>query len=129
MKKGAQEPIGSSGKKLALKGILFQLLVAVILLFFVALVQGKYVVAVFAGCLSFIVPHSIFAYWVFRFAGASQNELVAQSFSQGMKIKLLLTSIFFVIAFSQLNVHPLPLLGAYAIITVSQWLAMYWLKE
>ncbi|MDT0594850.1 ATP synthase subunit I [Glaciecola petra] len=129
MKKSAKKPIGSSGKKLALKGILFQLLVAVILLSFVALVQVEYVIASLLGCLSFIVPHSIFAYWVFRFAGASKNELVAQSFSQGMKIKLLLTSMFFVIAFFQLNVHPLPLLGAYAIIMVSQWLAMFWLKE
>lgn len=100
-----------------------------IVLFFVALVQLEYIGAVLAGCLSFIVPHSIFAYWVFRFAGATKNELVAQSFSQGMKIKLLLTSIIFVIAFSQFNVHPLPLLGAYAIIMVSQWFAMYWFKE
>jgi ATP synthase protein I len=118
--------LANTGRNLAIKGILFQIIMTGILLIFVALVQVEYLVAVLAGCLSFIIPHSVFAFWVFRYAGATKNQLVAQSFSQGMKIKLLLTSIFFVIAFSKFNVHPLPLLGAYAIIMASQWFAMYW---
>lgn len=51
-----------------------------------------------------------------------------QSFSQGLKIKLALTVIFFAIAFSQLNAAPFPLMGAYVLAMVSQWFAMYRLR-
>ncbi len=120
--------LATAGRIVAIKGIITQLCVAFLLVLGVAVLQTHYLIAVVFGCVSFVVPHSIFAYWVFRYAGASKNQLVAQSFSQGMKIKLLLTSIFFIIAFSQYNVHPLPLLGAYVVVMVSQWLTMFWLK-
>lgn len=123
-----QNALTSPGRKIAIKGIVVQIIVSFMLALIVALVHSELVVDVLLGCLSFIVPHSIFAYWVFRYAGASKNSLVAQSLSQGMKLKLILTSIFFIIAFSQFQVHPLVLLGAYAITMVSQWLAMFWIK-
>lgn len=120
--------LATQGRRLARKGIYVQLVVSLILSICVTVLQVSASVAVIMGCLSFVVPHSIFAYWLFRYAGASKNNLVAQSLSQGMKIKLILTSVFFVVAFSLFDVHPLPLLGAYATIMVSQWLAMLVLK-
>ena len=123
-----QNALANHGRKIAIKGIVTQLIVGFFLVISVALVQVEFTVDVIFGCLSFILPHSIFAYWVFRYAGASKNSLVAQSFSQGMKLKLVLTSICFIIAFSQFQSHPLALLGAYAVTMVSQWLAMYWVK-
>lgn len=123
-----QNGLATAGKKLAIKGVIVQLIITFLLTIIVALAQFTYVNEVLLGCLSFLVPHSIFAYWVFRYAGATKNELVAQSFNQGMKLKLFLTVIIFVIAFSQFNAHPLPFLGAYVITMVSQWLAMYWIK-
>lgn len=84
---------------------------------------------VLLGCVSFIVPQSFFAYWVFRYVGATKNQLVAQSFSQGMKIKLIATSVLFVVAFSQFKVHPLFFLGAYAITNASHWLASALAKD
>lgn len=121
--------LATAGKVLAIKGVIVQIIMTFLVTLIVALVHYQHAVAVLFGCLSFVVPHSIFAFWVFRYAGATKSQLVAQSFSQGMKLKLFLTIIFFIIAFSQLNAHPLPLLGAYVIIMVSQWLAMYKIKH
>jgi ATP synthase protein I len=124
-----QNGLAAAGKVLAVKGVIVQIIMTLLVTLTVAVVHSEYVITVLFGCLSFLVPHSIFAFWVFRHAGATKNELVAQSFSQGMKIKLFLTVLFFIIAFSQLNAHPLPLLGAYVIIMVSQWLAMFKIKH
>ena len=123
-----QNALARPGRTIALKGILVQIIVSFFLIVCVTLVQSNLVGDVIMGCLSFIVPHSIFAFWVFRYAGASKNNIVAQSFNQGMKLKLILTTIFFVIAFSQFQSHPIFLLGAYAIVMVSQWFAMIWIK-
>lgn len=123
-----QHELAAPGRLLARKGIIVQLLVSFLLCVSVLFLHSEFLTAVLLGCLSFVVPHIVFAYWVFRYAGATKNEVVAQSLSQGMKIKLILTSIFFIVAFSQFHVHPLPLLGAYVTIMVSQWLAMLVLK-
>jgi len=123
-----QGNLARTGRVLALRGILVQITTSLVICIVTLLFHTSFFLAVLLGCISFVLPHSLFAYWVFRYAGATKNSLVAQSFSQGMKLKLILTSILFIIAFSQFHVHPLPLLGAYAIIMVSQWLAMFVLK-
>ncbi len=120
--------VAAPGKQLAKAGILVQLVVMTIMIVFIAVTFSEYLIAVALGSLSYVIPHSIFSYWVFRYAGATKNQLVAQSFSQGMKIKLILTSLLFVVAFSVFHVHPLFLLGSYATTMVSQWLAMYWYR-
>ena len=108
-----QTHLAADGKSLALKGVLVQILTGIGIIILTALFWSAYVIAVVFGVLSFIIPHSIFAYWVFRYAGATKNQEVARSLSQGMKIKLALTTLFFVIAFAQFGTHPLFLLGAY----------------
>lgn len=123
-----QQELASQGRSLAKKGIFVQVIVSLILCIFALFFKPTILIAILLGCLSFLIPQSIFAYWVFRYAGATKNEIVAQSFSQGMKIKLILTSVFFIVAYSQFNAHPLPLLGAYATVMVSQWLAMLVIK-
>ncbi len=120
--------VSAPGKQLAKTGILVQITVSIFLSLVTSFALPSQLIAVAMGCISFVIPHSLFSYWVFRYAGATKNSLVAQSFSQGMKLKLVLTSIIFIVAYSQFNVHPLFLLGAYAIVMVSQWLAMYWAK-
>ncbi|GBL06141.1 ATP synthase subunit I [Glaciecola sp. KUL10] len=117
------------GRQLAKKGVYVQLLTSLILIVIVSLINAEYTIAVTFGCLSFLLPHGFFAYWSFRYAGATKKKLVVQSFNQGLKVKLMLTIILFVIAFSQFNAHPLPLIGAYVIITVSQWAAMFHLRQ
>ena len=63
--------------------------------------------------------------FAFRYAGASKNDLVARSFSQGSKLKLALTIILFVIAFKCLNAAPLEIFMAFVITTASHGLAMF----
>ena len=121
--------LAKSGKNLAKKGIFAQCISSLALIVIVLFIKPEYTVAVIFGALSFIIPHSFFAYWSFRYAGATKSKLVVQSFSQGMKIKLALTAIFFAIAFSQLNAPPFPLMGAYVLAMVSQWFAMYRLRH
>jgi ATP synthase protein I len=90
----------------------------------VLLIKPEHTISVIVGASAFIVPHSFFAYWAFRYAGATKNNLVAQSFNQGLKVKLALTIIFFAIAFSQLNAAPSAIFGAYAVALISQAVAM-----
>lgn len=123
-----QTGLATQGRLLARKGIYVQLIMSLIMCVSVIVLKSDVIIAVLFGCLSFVLPHAIFAYWIFRYAGASNNNLVAQSLSQGMKIKLILTSVLFIVAFSQFNAHPLPLLGAYVTIMISQWLAMLVLR-
>jgi ATP synthase protein I len=113
-----------NGKRLAKKGIFAQCISSLILIVIVFLTKTEYTEAVAIGSIAFIIPHSFFAYWTFRYAGATKNKIVAQSFSQGLKVKLALTTVFFAIAFSQLNAAPFPLFGAYVVAMLSQWFAM-----
>lgn len=119
-----QNSVGALGRKIALKGVVVQLFVSFLLIVIVSFLHYSKTIDVILGCIAFLVPHSIFAYWVFRYSGATKNNLVAQSFSQGMKIKLFLTSIIFVVAFAYFSVHPIAFLGAYVTTMLSQWLAM-----
>ncbi len=121
--------LADKGKQLAKKGVLAQCMSSLVLLVVVLFVKPEHAVAVICGALTFIIPNSFFAYWTFRYAGATKNRIVAQSFSQGLKIKLVLTTVFFAIAFSQLNAAPFPLFGAYVIAMLSQWFAMVLLSR
>jgi len=121
--------LANSGRQLAKKGILAQCISSLILVVIVLAIKPGYAVAAIVGALTFIIPHSFFAYWSFRYAGATKSKIVVQSFSQGLKIKLALTVIFFAIAFSQLNASPLPLMGAYVLAMVSHWFAMFRLRQ
>ncbi|MEM0910941.1 MAG: ATP synthase subunit I [Pseudomonadota bacterium] len=113
------------GRELAFKGIVVQLIVSLTLIILTVFFWPTYVVSVITGVMAFVIPHSFFAYWLFRYAGATKNELVVRSLSQGIKVKMALTTIIFIIAFAQLAVEPLSMLGAYAIIMASQWTAMF----
>lgn len=117
--------LAAPGKKLAKIGVIIQALVGLMAALLTGLYDPNLSVSVILGVIAFLLPHSVFAYWVFRYAGATKNNLVAQSMNQGMKLKLLLTFFIFVIAFSQLNAHPVFLLSAYVMTMASQWVAMF----
>ena len=116
------------GKKLAIKGILIQCSLGIVAVMLTSIYDLNAAFSVILGVVAFLLPHSIFAYWVFRYAGATKNSVVAQSMNQGMKLKLILTFFIFVIAFFHFNAQPLFLLGAYAITMVSQATAMFLLS-
>jgi ATP synthase protein I len=121
--------LASPGRKLAVKGIIVQAIAGSVLGLLTAFYDPKLSLSTILGVIAFLAPHCFFSYWVFRYAGATKNEIVAQSMNQGMKLKLILTFFIFVIAFSQLNAQPIFLLGAYVITLVSQSAAMFFLSR
>ena len=82
-----------------------------------------------AGARISILPNIVFAYFAFRFAGATKSDLVMKSFSQGSKLKLALTLILFVIAYKQLPDYPVSLLVGFAIATITHTLAVIVLSK
>ncbi|MCV6627092.1 MAG: ATP synthase subunit I [Cellvibrionaceae bacterium] len=75
--------------------------------------------SVLAGALIYIIPHSYFSAYAFRFRGARASRLIAQSFYRGEVGKYLLTLIGFACAFAS----PLPLAAALIFISYGiSWL-------
>ncbi|RDV24796.1 ATPase F0F1 [Alteromonas aestuariivivens] len=117
--------LARQGKFLAKKGTVFQLVTAAGLTASAwAFGTAQLSLSVAVGAVISILPNFVFALFAFRYAGASKNSLVARSFSQGSRVKLALTILLFVVAFVVLDTRPLALFGAFAITTVSYWLAL-----
>tara|TARA_A200000113_G_C8585393_1_gene264117 strand:- start:100 stop:507 length:408 start_codon:yes stop_codon:yes gene_type:complete len=118
--------LAKRGVDLAKKGLLFQVITALVVTVIAFAAVGSHsAMSAAAGALISILPNSVFTAFAFRYAGASKNELVARSFSQGSKLKLALTIILFVIAFKGLNATPLEIFMAFVITTASHGLAMF----
>lgn len=115
-----------NGKKIAKKGVLIQVMVAFIMVAVSTAAGNTHLaMSLAAGAVISIIPGIAFAGFAFRYSGARQNQLVARSFSQGAKVKLALTILLFVLAFAVLKAAPLAVFIAYAITTVSYWLALF----
>lgn len=109
---------------MALKVLFMQGIVVVVLSCATLLVSNPLsALAVLWGGLMNILPNGVFALLAFQYSGASQNELVVRSFSQGAKLKLLLTVILAVVGFYGLELPPLPLLSSFIVLTMSHWVA------
>nr|WP_136250709.1 ATP synthase subunit I [Ningiella ruwaisensis] len=106
--------LARSGKRLAAKALFLTSGLMLIISGIVFVFQAQHGKSVLLGWLCFVLPQALFAYWVFRYSGGSKNRLVAQSFNQGMKLKMASTIILFVVAFSLFHAQPLFLIGAYA---------------
>ncbi|GFD78895.1 hypothetical protein KUL156_05040 [Alteromonas sp. KUL156] len=118
--------LAKRGLDLAKKGLLFQAITALFIVVLASAAGGSHsAISVAAGASISILPNIVFAVFAFRYVGASKNELVARSFSQGSKLKLALTIILFVIAFRGLNAAPLEIFMAFVITTASHGLAMF----
>lgn len=118
--------LAKRGKDLAKKGLLFQAITALIVTTIAGAASGSHsAMSAAAGALISILPNIVFMLFAFRYAGASKNDLVARSFSQGSKLKLALTIILFVIAFKGLSATPLEIFMAFVITTASHGLAMF----
>lgn len=114
--------LAQKGQKMATKVLFLQTLIVIVLGAIGLLLFGMPAAlsAMFGGMMS-VLPNGIFALLAFRYAGASQNQMVVRSFSQGAKLKLILTMILAVIAFYGLKLSPLPLFASFMILTVSHW--------
>lgn len=116
----------AAGKKIATKGLVFQLVSsaigsAILILFFC-----KQAGVAFAfGTVISLLPNAVFSFFAFRFSGARQAHAVARSFSQGSKVKLAITISLFVVAFKVLNLVPIPVFFGYIVATAVYWTAMF----
>ena len=118
--------LAKRGLDLAKKGLLFQVITALVVTVIAFAAAGSHsAMSAAAGAMISILPTIVFTAFAFRYVGASKNDLVARSFSQGSKMKLALTIILFVIAFKGLNATPLEIFAAFVITTASHALAMF----
>jgi ATP synthase protein I len=113
------------GKKLAFKVFFYQSVVVIfvtitVLIFFEQFTAFSY----FYGGLVNIITSGVFGFFAFRYSGARQNKLVVQSFSRGTNLKLCITLLMTVVAFSVLGLEPAPLFIGFMVSNVCQWAAM-----
>lgn len=67
----------------------------------------------FVGGAIGIIPNFVFALYAFRYAGASASKQVFDSITKGAKVKMLLTALFFGLAFKFLTLSVVPLFTTY----------------
>ncbi|WP_235310745.1 ATP synthase subunit I [Paraglaciecola algarum] len=110
------------GRLLAKKILFFQSLVAIILALVYTVFSGKYdgLSALYGGLIC-VLPGVVFAFLVFRYAGASQIKLVVRSFNKGSKLKFLFTILMFILVYRWQNLQPLTLLITYVVTLMAQW--------
>lgn len=73
------------------------------------------------GGLAAILPNIVFAVFAFRFAGATQNQLVYKSFKTGSKLKLILTTVIFILIYRWPDVQVIPLFITFVISMLGHW--------
>lgn len=110
------------GRQLARKVLFFQSLIAIAMSLFFLFYSGKYsgISALYGGLIC-ILPGMVFAFLVFRYAGASQNKLVVRSFNKGSKLKFIFTIVLFIFAYKWPNLQPIPLMVSYVVALMAQW--------
>jgi ATP synthase protein I len=114
--------LAQEGRQLARKVLFYQSLIAIFLAFIFSVFIGKYTgISVLYGGLICVVSGTVFAFLAFRYAGASQNQLVVRSFNKGSKLKFLITIVMFAAIFRWPNLQPLPLFISYFVTLMVQW--------
>jgi ATP synthase protein I len=110
------------GRNLARKVLFYQSIIVIIFTTFFTVFYGKYsgISALYGGVVC-LVTGAVFAFLAFRYAGASQNQLVVRSFNKGSKLKFLFTIVMFVVVYKWPNLQPLPLLISYFVTLMAQW--------
>ena len=110
------------GRYLARKVLIIQSIIVVLFTLFFAFFYGKYsgISALYGGLIC-LVSGTVFAFLAFRYAGASQNQLVVRSFNKGSKLKFVFTIVMFVLVYKWPNLQPLPLIVSYIVTLMAQW--------
>ena len=110
------------GRNLARKILFFQSLIVVVIALFFSVYLGKYsgLSALYGGMIC-LVSGTVFAFLAFRYAGASQIELVVRSFNKGSKLKFIFTIVMFVVVYRWPSLQPLPLITSYIVTLMAQW--------
>jgi len=116
------------GRALAKHIFICQMIIIIALSVFFAVFFGQNsALSSLLGGVICMLPSAIFAYFAFRYAGASKNKLVVQQFNKGSKLKFFATILLFIVAYQWKDIQPLPLMLSYVVTLVSQWPAILFL--
>ncbi len=112
------------GKKVANIQLLMQLIVT-LLSFITVYFNWGFTMAqsALAGGAVSIIPNFVFAHKAFKFAGASASQQVVDSFYKGVKLKMILTAILFVLCFKFLDLAPIVFFTTYSLTMLAPFLA------
>ena len=107
----------NAGRRLAWQ----QNILAISLVLFSSLVSYfiwgfAYVQSILAAGIVAIIPNIVFAVKAFKYAGAKSSKLVVESFFSGVKLKMVLTALLFVLAFKFLVLLPIPFFSMFCLI-------------
>ncbi|OUS26660.1 hypothetical protein A9Q98_10125 [Thalassotalea sp. 42_200_T64] len=112
------------GKKYARLQLLMQLLVILLSTATIYFCWGLSAAhSALAGGAVSIIPNIVFAHKAFKFAGASASQQVVDSFYKGVKLKMVLTAILFVLCFKFIDLTPLAFFTTYSLTMLAPFLA------
>ncbi len=115
--------LNKPGKRYASLQVLMQIIVTLISAIIVYFNWGQLAAqSALAGGAVSIIPNIVFALKVFKYAGANAAEQVVNSFNKGVKLKMVLTAILFVLCFKFLDLTPLSFFITYSLTMVAPWL-------
>lgn len=122
-------PLVKPGRKIACQQIGFSVIIVILIVLITYFIWGlSYAQSVFAGGSIGIIPNCIFAYKAFKFAGAKSSKLVIQSFFSGVKLKMLVTVVLFILAFKLLVIIPVAFFGTFCLVMVMPLLSPFLFK-
>ncbi len=119
-----------TGRKLAwqqnILAISFVLLSSLLSYFIWGLDQAQSIMA--AGVVT-IIPNIVFALKAFKYAGAKSSKLVVESFFSGVKLKMVLTALLFVLSFKFLVLLPIPFFSMFCLIMALPLVMPFFIKN
>ena len=117
-------------RKAALKLIATQAVLVLIISLTILVGWGSAAaVSALIGGATAVIPSFVFAFYAFRFVGASKAKMVTSSFYRGQALKLLTTFVLFVIAFKYLDVIIAPMMVTFIIALMTHWLAPIYFNQ
>lgn len=111
-----------AGKRLAKRSlILQQSLVLLISTIFFLIYDLSSAFSVLTGGMLSVLINAVFAFFVFRFSGASKNQEVMNSMKRGMKIKLFVTVCVLIVIYKIPQIKNLEAMLGFCITMISQY--------
>ena len=114
--------LAHAGKRLAKLSLILQLLLVFALsaVFFLLYDLSSSISVLTGGTLS-VVINAVFAFFVFRFSGASKNREVVSSMNRGMKIKLFIIVCAFMVIYSLPQIKNFEAITGFCVVMISQY--------
>lgn len=114
--------LAQAGKRLAKLSLIWQLSLVIVLstVFFLFYDLSSAISVVIGGTLS-VVINAVFAFFTFRFSGASKNQQVVNSMKRGLKIKLFISICAFFIIFQIPLIQNLEAVFGFSVVMISQY--------